>query len=299
MQTLLKLATMYCEAASADTHQWAAGIVNQAFQQVMGRAPTPAERQIVMAVSMGESNYGRGWGKGKSTAGQGSHNWGAVQTRSTTAPSFVHQDSSAEGKYTIRFKAYPDDVSGAADVVKLLFKSSRKQHLPNPKRGQRAMGKEIPGPGRGELIEMAAQQGDTMAFSRAMWYTGYYEGFKPDFTENIKAHASMIQRHVNTIAAALGESPAWSIKTQHFLPVSTDPSIAQKVIAINPKAGGPGGAGVAAMSSPGTNVSLQGNYSGNTLPPMAQPNMQGAGLSTEETAGLLAIERSLWDFGVR
>lgn len=237
MHQLLKFANIY-RLAAKDIHNWAAGIVNQAFEQVMGRAPTPAERQIVMAVSNLESGYGRGWGKGKSTAGEGSHNWGAVQTRSKTAPGFTHGDSSAQGKYTVRFKSYPDDVAGAADVVRLLFKSGRKQQLPNPAKGQRAQGGEIPGPGRGDLIQQAAQQGDTLAFSRAMWYTTYFEGFKPDFTQNIKAHADGIQRRLGSISTALGEAPAWSIKSNHYLPVTTDQAIIQKVQQVNPKAGG-------------------------------------------------------------
>lgn len=111
---ILKFATLYKKAVDADVHRWASGIVNQAFQQVMSRQPTPAERQIVMAVSDLESSYGKGWGHGKSTGGQGSHNWGAIQTKSKTEPSFSHGDSSAQGKYVTRFKAYPDDVSGAA-----------------------------------------------------------------------------------------------------------------------------------------------------------------------------------------
>lgn len=241
MHKVLKFADAFYKIANAEKHRWAAGIVNQAFQQVMGRSPTPAERQIVQAVSWAESNYGAGWGKGKSTSGQGSNNWGAVQTRSDTTPSFVHGDSSAEGKYQIRFKAYSTPTAGAADVVKLLFKSGRKQQMPDPKHKQRTMGGPIPGPGRGELIQMAAQQGDTMAFSRAMWYTTYFEGFKPDFTENIKSHANTMQKNVDAIATANNETTAWSIKTNHFLPVTNDQSVIQKIIQINPKAAGTGG----------------------------------------------------------
>jgi hypothetical protein len=279
MQKLLKFAEAFYKAANADKHRWAAGIVNQAFQQVMGRPPTPAERQIVQAVSWGESNYGAGWGKGKSTGGQGSNNWGAVQTRSKTAPGFTHGDSSSEGKYQVRFKTYPSPTAGAADVVKLLFKGGRKQQFPDASRGQRTFGGPIPGsPGRGELVSLAAQQGDTMAFSRAMWYTTYFEGFKPDFTENIKAHANMIQKHVNAIATANNETPAWSMKTQHFLPVTNDQSVIPKVLKVNPKAAGSGGAAATAPPAPtqipfgvggvrpGANVPLRQQQSTGQLP---------------------------------
>lgn len=264
MQKLLKFATIFREAASAETHRWAAGIVNQAFQQVMGRTPTPAERQIVMAVADLESGYGKGWGKGKSSGGQGSHNWGAVQTRSKTGPGFSHQDSSAEGKYQVRFKAYPNDVAGAADVVRLLFKGSRKQQMPDPNRRFRTMGGPIPGPGRGELIQQAAQQGDTLAFSRAMWYTTYFEGFNEDFTKNIKDHARGIQSRINSIATALGESPAWSVRSDHYLPVTTDRSVIDKIIKMKPEAAGSGRAAPTMQPqqpqrrpSPGANTLLQ------------------------------------------
>lgn len=218
MQKIHKFAEIYKKAVSAETHRWAADIVNKAFQQEMGRYPTPAERQIVMAVSDLESSYGKGWGKGSSTGGKDSHNWGAVQTRDKSNPSFGHQDSSVEGKYNARFKAYSSDVDGAADVVKLLFKGSRPQRMPDPSQGNRALGKQISGPGRGDLIQQAAQSGDILDFSRAMWFTGYYEGTASTYQERIKRHAEGIQNRINQIASALGEAPAWSIKSNHFQP---------------------------------------------------------------------------------
>jgi hypothetical protein len=220
----LHLASIYKNAAMAlsvhnNLHRWAAGIVNQAFKQVMGRAPTPAERQIVMAVSDLESNYGKGWKEGR---GKGSHNWGAVQTKSKEN-SFRHQDSSAQGKYITNFKAYPDDIAGAADVVRNLFKANGKQRLPDPNNSNRAMGQTVNGPGRSDLIQEAAQNGDTDAFSRAMWYTSYFEGVAPDYKERIKVHANGIQRIVDSIASALGEPSAWSHKSPNvFLPVSNN-----------------------------------------------------------------------------
>jgi hypothetical protein len=220
-------------------HNWAAKIVDQAFIRVMGRSPTMAERQIVMAVALAESGYGKGWGKGRSTSGEGSHNWGAIQTRSKTTPSFSHGDSSAEGKYVTKFKSYSDDISGAADVVKNLFKSVKKQRIPSTKNKQRAMGGIIPdSPTRSELIENAARTGDTMAFSRAMWYTTYFEGTNKDFTVNIERHALRMQQNINKIANALGEPPAWSIKSAHFLPVTNDRSIINHIVSMNPAADG-------------------------------------------------------------
>lgn len=268
-------------------HQWAAGIVNQAFQQVMGRQPTPAERQIVMAVSDLESGYGQGWGRGKSTGGQGSHNWGAVQTRSQTTPGFSHQDSSAQGTYQTRFKVYPDDVSGAADVVSLLFKGNRKQQIPDPSKSMRASGGDIPGPGRGELIQMAAQQGDTLAFSKAMWYTTYFEGVAADWTQRIMQHANGIQNRVNSIASALGETPAWSIKSSSFLPVTNDRSVIDKILRSSPNAGGSGGF---------TTTPAQQQYSPTANPPIQIQNqpMPFQTQQTQQTDPFAGLSQMVW-----
>lgn len=227
---VLHFASIYKEAAystSANLHRWAAGIVSQAFQQVMGRAPTPAERQIVMAVSDLESTYGKGWKEGQ---GSGSHNWGAIQTADKKTPQFRHRDSSAQGSYSTGFKAYPNDIAGAADVVRNLFKSNNKQRMPDPNNANRAMGPAIQGPGRSELISQAAQQGDTNAFSRAMWYTNYYEGTAPDFAERMRVHANAIQRNVDAIASALGEQAAWSQQSPgNAFPVTNDRSVLNQI----------------------------------------------------------------------
>lgn len=269
---ILRFATLYKEAVSADVHRWASGIVTQAFQRVMGRQPTPAELQIVMAVSDLESSYGRGWGKGQSTGGQGSHNWGAIQSTSKTDSSFSHGDSSSQGKYIAKFKSYPDDISGAADVVNNLFKASRKQHLPDPESGQRTLGPEIPGPDRGELIQAAAQSGDTLAFSKAMWYTTYFEGTAPEFTQRILQHAQGIQSRINSIASALGESPAWSIKSDNFLPVTNDSNVISKILQMSPRAGGSTGMSTFQQQvSPATNI------------PPQMPAQQSLPLQTQQT----------------
>ena len=264
----LKFASIYCIAASSNTHRWAAGIVQQAFNQAMGRNPTPAELQITMAVSSLETGYGKGWGKGSSTAGQGSHNWGAIQTSNKKDPQFQHGDSSAQGKYITGFKAYPDDIAGAADVVRYLFKSGRKQRIPKPSNAFRALGPDIPGPTRGELVEQACQEGDILAFSKAMWYTGYYEGTAVTFPDRIKTHARGMQQKLSDISGALGVQ-VWSMKSDNFLPVTNDSSILQKVQAMI------GGATLQVQQAP-----VASNIPGNTSSPVK---------SEDE-----AIESTLW-----
>jgi hypothetical protein len=264
---ILKFASIFCAAASADTHRWAAGIVQQAFRQVMGRNSSPAELQIVMAVSSLESGYGKGWGKGQSTAGQGSHNWGAIQTANKKDPQFQHRDSSAQGSYVTGFKAYPDDVAGAADVVRYLFKSGRKQRIPNPANAFRALGPDIPGPSRGDLVEQACQQGDILAFSKAMWYTGYYEGTALKFTDRIMTHARGMQQKLSEISGSLGGT-VWSIKSDNFLPVTNDSGILQKVQEMI------GGA--------------------HSMPVPMQPSLQGVTPAAPASTSEDAFESSLW-----
>lgn len=268
---IINFANLYKIATRASTHKWAAKIVDQAFRNVMGRDPSPTERQIVMATADLETSYGKGWKAGK---GQGSNNWGAIQTRSKTSPSFSHQDSSVKGKYITRFKVYPDAVSGAADVVRKLFKDTRKQQMLDPKNGFRTSGGPISGPGRGELIEQAAKSGNTIDFSKAMFYTTYYEGVAKDFVDRIKQHASGIQNRINQIASALGESPAWSMSSNNYLPITNDQNILNKIKQMSPQLAG---------VSTSENTPLTGKTQ-NTFP-------QGQPVINENITGL---ENQLW-----
>jgi hypothetical protein len=293
MQKLFKFADLYVIATSAETIRWAADIVNKAFEQVMGRLPTAAERQIVMATADLESNFGRGWGgnlkthwsekANQSASGKGSHNWGAIISTTKSDKGFQHGDSSVQGKYVTKFKSYPDDVSGAADLVRTLFKNGRKQREPDPNNGFRAMGPEISGPNRGEIISYAAKQGDTNLFSRAMWYTTYFEGTAKNFTDRMKSHMEGIQNKVNDIASALGESPEWAIKTSDYVPITNDTDVLERINSY-----GVGNAAKPKVQSPIENVRPKekeqsdfGIYS--------QPN------ETQEMApDLSALERMLW-----
>ena len=73
-----------------------------------------------------------------------------------------------------------------------------------------------------------------------MWYTTYFEGTAPEFTQRIMQHAQGIQNRVNSIASSLGESPAWSIKSDNFLPVTNDRNVINKILQMSPRAGGSG-----------------------------------------------------------
>lgn len=108
--------------SSPQAHVAARGVLTQAFQNVMGRAPTLAEIQYAHAVAWLETNYGNGW-KG---AMIGSNNWGAVQCSASNqggANCIPYQDSQSSGQtYAISFMKYPDPVSGAEDVIRHIFK---------------------------------------------------------------------------------------------------------------------------------------------------------------------------------
>lgn len=200
-----------------NVHQWARGIIVAAFKQALGREPTIAEAQLAQAVGSIESGYGKGW-KG---AGSGSHNWGAVQTK---GPGFAYQDSTptAQGqkKYVTNFKQYASDVDGAADMIRTIFNSKQPQGKLDPVNQLPVKG-ALPGPGRGELCLKAAEANDITAFSAAMYYTSYYQGFGFPFTKRIMTHANGLNTQISKISSAIGEAKVVNL-TDNWLPVTSD-----------------------------------------------------------------------------
>lgn len=95
---------------------------------------TPAESLYLRMVAKFETDYGDGWGKGLSTAGQGSNNWGAITVSCDSgSPMFEHEDSRYEGNsvivYSTCFKAYPTPLDGANDLARVLLKQNVKNAL--------------------------------------------------------------------------------------------------------------------------------------------------------------------------
>ncbi len=206
---------------SALNEKWAREIIVTAFKDVMGREPTQAEAQGAQAVARLESSYGQGW----RAAGAGSNNWGAVQTRDNSAPGFQYQDSYTNNrgevvKYNVRFKSYPTPVEGAKDVIKHLFKSNRKQQKLTPQ--NRAGGGDIPGPGRAELLVQAATNGDVYQWSKAMWWTTYYEGFGAQVQKKIDNHVKAMNSSLASIAAGNEETALLTDRGAKYLPETTD-----------------------------------------------------------------------------
>jgi hypothetical protein len=239
-------------AADASTIKWARGIVDQAFRKQMGREPSLEEAHIVMAVSQLESGYGKGWGSG----GAGSHNWGAVQipkSQQATTKGFTYGDSSPQGKYVTQFRQYSSDVDGAADVVGNLFQSGMKQREPDPNNKQRAIGAPITeGPTRSQLIVNACKSGSILEFSKAMWFTIYFEGFGNVYKDRIASHANTISKCLNEISSATGESSKWTLNLNgDYLPTGASEVRLEKLKKLYPFAIS-GGSATAPSTETGT-----------------------------------------------
>lgn len=100
------------------THSEAKAILERAVPGI-----DPRVSLLVRAVSVLESHYGDGWGKGTSTAGVGSNNWGAI-VGTYNGGYFEHADTIyKDGKnqrYVTKFRAYPTPEEGARDLYELL-----------------------------------------------------------------------------------------------------------------------------------------------------------------------------------
>jgi hypothetical protein len=197
-------------------HVGARRIIIAAFKQKMGRDPSLAEAQLAQAVGAIESSYGMGW-KG---SGKGSNNWGAIQTK---GQGFSYTDSrptsTGQKKYNVNFKQYGSAVDGAADMIGTIFNSSQKQGRLD--KDQLPTGPAIGPETRGQLTLRAAENGDLTAFSAAMYYTSYYQGFGFPFVKRIKNHAQSLDKVISNIASALNETKAVKL-TDNWLPVTND-----------------------------------------------------------------------------
>lgn len=186
---------------SADRHREARALIVAGFEALFGYTPSLAVAQIAQAQALHESSYGRGWGHGRSTAGQGSHNWGAIQggiASGTCSPNtpppvcapgqgFLHGDSTptATGPlhYQCCYRIYPDDEAGVADLLRKMFVD------------------------RPTVLE-AAERGDLAGYSAAMRDTVYYEGTGPTREDQILGHMRIMADKLDQIAGALDEPVA-------------------------------------------------------------------------------------------
>ncbi len=158
--------------------------VIQGFEHAFKHAPALPVAQLLHAVGQIETSCGMGW-KG---AGVGSNNWGAIQKGSWRGETFEYTDThpnpdGTSTKYKIAFRKYPSRMAGAADLARVVYKVRK----------------------RDESVLVAAQDGDSLGFSQAMYETGYYEGFGRTKADRIHNHHKAILRALNMHAKELGE----------------------------------------------------------------------------------------------
>ena len=159
-------------------------IFSEAFWRQFGREGLRAELQCLQAVSWLETSHAAGW----KPPGAGSWNFGACQAGSNwTGATFTYTDthptsSGASVPYSVKFRAYPSAIEGAADLVKIVYVN------------------------RGRSVALAAAgRHDTAGFSRALHSTGYYEGFGATVGERIAHHHEAVVKAIRRQAAALAE----------------------------------------------------------------------------------------------
>lgn len=159
-------------------------ILEEAFRRQFGREGKRAELQCLQAVAWLETSYASGW----KPPGAGSWNFGACQAGSSwRGATFIYTDThplpdGTSQPYSVRFRAYPSAVDGAADLVKIVYVNMKR-----------------------ESALVAAGKGDTAGFSAALHATGYYEGFGATVGQRIGHHHDAVVKAIRRQCKALGE----------------------------------------------------------------------------------------------
>jgi hypothetical protein len=170
-------------------HDYARGILLDAWTNVVGTTPSLQAIQAVQAIALHETGYGGNWGG----AGVGSHNWGAEQCHQVgnvpdcdpaqaTCPggSFPHIDHHADGScYVSCFCSFPDDTTGARHFVQTLTSILKRN---------------------GQTLDVL-ESGDATAIANQMRANGYFEA-------PAASYASAIANGAKSIASALSEDVA-------------------------------------------------------------------------------------------
>lgn len=180
------------QAAAAGADAAARDVVRAAFVSEFGREPSLSERQGAQLIGKGETSYGRGWSDSPERCPNGncsgSHNWGAIIIRPcppcpnggalpACPDGFISKDTCPDGSPCYQcFRAYPDDVAGAAHLVRILY-------------------------GRRPSVLAAATRGDLKGMIEAMSETGY-------FTASVPTYLSLMRNHYDRMVGALGEPKA-------------------------------------------------------------------------------------------
>lgn len=156
-------------------------IIVEAWQRVIGPAPTLFEARTMHALAELETDFGEGW----KAAGVDSNNIGADQAPGCPLDSFAYVDThpnpdGTSSEYKVCFRSYASKLLGAVGMIRISV-------LQRPE------------------VRKALLKGSELAFSAAMWTSVYYEGFGRDEDDRIVNHYLAIIAHAQIISAALGE----------------------------------------------------------------------------------------------
>lgn len=185
---------------SADTHRWARGVLERAWQIVFpGDDPTLEELQSIQALAAHDGQYGRGWPNkispvsGLPTSMQNCNNWGAIQCKCKAVDGqccdgcgyWYDSTPTPQGQRYFEqcFRCYATPEEGAADVIRFLAQ------------GYPAVMEALPS---GNLDEIAWQ----------MRLGNYFHGFTTDKREAARQYAEAMRKQAEAIAAALDEPQA-------------------------------------------------------------------------------------------
>lgn len=141
----------------------------QAFEEVVHVPPSPNELRILLAVSLHESTFGKGW----RAPGVGSNNMGALQAGpSWTGETFDYtdthpSDTGAAVVYDQKFRAYSTALEGWQDLVRELYV-------------------------RRSSVRRAAQSANPLDVAAAMRATKYFEGQGATQSERIRNYAQAL-----------------------------------------------------------------------------------------------------------
>lgn len=157
-------------------------VIAAAWRAVYLSDPPSRAVSILMAQAWLETKYGRAW-RG---AGEGSHNWGAIQNGRPPcdpATSFEHGDTSPATvtrparKYQACFARYPDDLKGAAAFVRTATRTDDERS--------------------------ALRHGTITDYAAALYDAGYYEGLGTTRSARISNYASALEGILKRIDPSL------------------------------------------------------------------------------------------------
>ncbi len=182
------------------SHRDARVLICEGYRRCFGVEPERSVAQLVQAVGVLEANYGAGWSDAVwdyvDAHGGGFPTWGAITAGpGWTGKTFEHRDSrpKADGTnewYVTKFRVHDTAADAAKDLVRVVCLAEPRGYLP-----------------RHKLVMPAAKRGDALAFSAALYDTGYYRGFGPDRNARIAGHHKAVSSALARIGKALGEDP--------------------------------------------------------------------------------------------